>query len=206
MVDAQEFVNLEFKRGRFSPDLLEELQFEAADSVTVHEDVITIKHLYTERRVIPLDVFIKEADFDSAAAAILDYGFAIKELAAANIFPGDLFLKNFGVTRHGRVVFYDYDELCLLTECNFRNFPQALYDYQELESEPWFAVRENDIFPEEFRSFLGIPSALLSVFEEEHNDLFSANFWRQIQELHSRGEFIDVLPYKDICRLERTVG
>ncbi|MED5465330.1 MAG: bifunctional isocitrate dehydrogenase kinase/phosphatase [Myxococcota bacterium] len=201
MVDAQEFVNLEFKADRFSEALREELVGDASETVEAVGDMLTIRHLYTERRVTPLDVFIRERSLEESTAAILDYGAAIKELAVANIFPGDLFLKNFGVTRHGRVVFYDYDELCLLTECNFRRFPSARYDYQELEALPWFAVRENDIFPEEFAHFLGIPSTLMGRFMEEHGDLFEVEFWRSTQESLGRGEVIEVLPYRRGARL-----
>ena len=134
MVDAQEFEFLTFSRDRFSRELLDELQAVAANTVTVTDDAVIIKHMYTERRLYPLDLFIKEMGLVKAKAAVIDYGHAIADLAAANIFPGDLFIKNFGVTRHGRVVFYDYDELCLLTECNFRQMPAAR-DYDDTAPE-----------------------------------------------------------------------
>jgi isocitrate dehydrogenase kinase/phosphatase len=120
LVEAYEFEHLRIPRERFRPELLEELQRCAADSVRIEDDYVVIKHLYVERRVRPLNLYLTETDEPAARAAVIDYGQAIKDLAATNIFPGDLRPKNFGVTRHGRVVFYDYDELCWVTECDFR--------------------------------------------------------------------------------------
>jgi hypothetical protein len=68
-------------------------------------------------------LFLREADPAAAESAIIDYGNALRDLAASNVFPGDLLLKNFGVTSHGRVIFYDYDELCLVSDCVFRDLP-----------------------------------------------------------------------------------
>ncbi|HHY57008.1 MAG TPA: bifunctional isocitrate dehydrogenase kinase/phosphatase [Chloroflexi bacterium] len=203
MVDAQEFEGLTFSRDRFSPELLQELQDVAANTVTVTDDEVIIKHLYTERRLYPLDLYIKEMSFEKAKAAVIDYGHAIIDLAAANIFPGDLFIKNFGVTRHGRVVFYDYDELCLLTDCNFRKMPEATRDEDELSDQPWFSVAENDIFPEEFRKFLWFPAPLRKVMEEHHSQLFTVEFWRSLQERTSAGEILDVFPYDQEKRFRR---
>ncbi len=120
-------------------------------------DDVVIAHAYVERRLRPLNLFLAEADAEAGAAAARDYGQAIKDLASSNIFPGDIFTKNFGVTRHGRVVFYDYDELSFLLDCNFRDMPQPTTHEQEMAAEPWFSVRENDIFPEEFPNFLSLP-------------------------------------------------
>ncbi len=203
MVDAQEFEGLTFSRDRFSPELLQELQDVAANTVTVTDDEVIIKHLYTERRLYPLDLYIKEMSFEKAKAAVIDYGHAIIDLAAANIFPGDLFIKNFGVTRHGRVVFYDYDELCLLTDCNFRKMPEATRYEDEVSDQPWFSVAENDIFPEEFRKFLWFPAPLRKVMEEHHSQLFTVEFWRSLQERTSAGEILDVFPYDQEKRFRR---
>ncbi len=205
MVDAQEFEYLTFDRERFSQELLEELQAVAAQSVTVTEDTIVIKHLYTERRLYPLDLYIKEMGLEKAKAAVVDYGNAIIDLAAANIFPGDLFIKNFGVTRHGRVVFYDYDELCLLTDCNFRKMPESDSYEDEVADQPWFAVAENDIFPEEFRRFLWFPAPLRTVMEEHHGRLFTAEFWQELQQRTLAGELLDFFPYpqeKRFCQAD----
>lgn len=203
MVDAQEFEGLTFSRDRFSPELLAELQETAANTVTIADDEVIIKHLYTERRLYPLDLYIKEMSFEKAKAAVIDYGHAIIDLAAANIFPGDLFIKNFGVTRHGRVVFYDYDELCLLTDCNFRELPTSRDYDDEVADQPWFAVAENDIFPEEFRKFLWFPAPLRKVMEEHHNRLFTVEFWRELQQRTSAGEILDFFPYAQKKRFRR---
>jgi isocitrate dehydrogenase kinase/phosphatase len=137
-------------------------------------------------------------------AAARDYGRAIKDLAASNIFPGDILTKNFGVTRHGRVVFYDYDELCFLTDCNFRDMPQPTTPEQEMAAEPWFSVRENDIFPEEFPQFLSLPGSARTSLFERHADLFCAAYWRGIQENLRAGELPEVFPYRADRRLTNT--
>jgi isocitrate dehydrogenase kinase/phosphatase len=201
-VDAHEFEHLEFARDRFSAALLEELQATAATSVVIRPESVVLQHLYTERRLIPLNLFIREKSEAEARVALHDYGKAIKELAATNIFPGDLLLKNFGVTRHGRVVFYDYDELCLLTECNFRRLPRSQHFDDELEPEPWFSIGPSDIFPEEFERFLGVPEHLLDAFVTAHRDLFDIAFWRAMQERHRAGEIVDILPYPQRKRLQ----
>ncbi|MCH7779489.1 MAG: bifunctional isocitrate dehydrogenase kinase/phosphatase, partial [Acidobacteria bacterium] len=201
LVDAQEFEQLRFRRDRFSPELLEELLAECASTVEDDGETLTFRHLYTERRVTPLNLYLRNADRESGRRALLDYGRAIKELAAANVFPGDFLLKNFGVTRHGRVVFYDYDELCPLSDCRFRELPPARHDEDEFSAEPWFGVGANDIFPEEFRRFLGLPKALRSSFETHHGDLFRVGFWKDLQERHRAGEVVDVFPYPARRRL-----
>jgi isocitrate dehydrogenase kinase/phosphatase len=203
MVDAQEFEGLTFSRDRFAPELLAELQESAANTVTITEDEVIIQHLYTERRLYPMDLYIKEMDLERAKEAVIDYGYAIAELAAANIFPGDLFIKNFGVTRHGRVVFYDYDELCLLTDCNFRVMPASRNYEDEMADQPWFAVAENDIFPEEFRKFLWFPAPLRKVMEEHHARLFTVEYWQELQSRIGTGEVIDFFPYDQSRRFQR---
>jgi isocitrate dehydrogenase kinase/phosphatase len=201
LIDAQEFEHLEFERSRFSPDLLRELQAVAAGSVALNGERVVIRHLYTERRVTPLNLYVRQVDAAAARDAALDYGQAIKDLAATNIFPGDLLLKNFGVTRNGRVVFYDYDELCSLSDCNFRELPRARDDDEEMSAEPWFYVGDDDIFPEEFVKFLGFPATLLPAFLDAHGDLFTADFWREMQARHRAGEIVDIYPYKANRRL-----
>ncbi|MCC6190058.1 MAG: bifunctional isocitrate dehydrogenase kinase/phosphatase [Anaerolineales bacterium] len=206
LVDAQEFEHLEFDRARFTDGLLAELLAEAAESVRVEGDRVIIKHLYTERRVMPLNLYVRGAPGPAAREAVFDYGQAIKDLAAANIFPGDLLLKNFGVTRHGRVIFYDYDELCALSECRFRDLPRAASLDEEMSAEPWYYVDEADIFPEEFLQFLGFPAPLRALFLEAHGDLLTAGFWRQMQARHQAGEIVDIFPYKAARRLPRPAG
>lgn len=195
LIDAQEFEHLQIERRFFEPQLLTELLEVASDTVTVVGEFIVIKHAYLERRVTPLDVYLQEAAAAAAVAAVVGYGEAIRDLATTNVFPGDMLLKNFGVTRHGRIVFYDYDELCPLTDCNFRKIPQAYYDEDELASEPWFSVAENDVFPEEFRHFITLSPELMKVFEKHHRELLSVSYWQEAQERIRQGTAIHIFPY-----------
>lgn len=201
LVDAQDFQHLEFDVTQFRPELLQELLAEAADTVRLDGDRVVIAHVYVERRVIPLNLYVKEAAPAAARAAVVDFGKAIKDMASANVFPGDLLLKNFGVTRHGRVVFYDYDELTPLTDVVFREFPQPRDDLDELSAEPWFAVGDRDVFPEEHRKFLGLSPDLRQTFEEHHSDLFEVEPWRRLQARLRAGELIEVFAYAAEARL-----
>jgi isocitrate dehydrogenase kinase/phosphatase len=201
LVDAQEFEHLVFDRDRFSEEVLAEMLREASETVSVDGDRVFIRHLYAERRVTPLNLFIRERDEGSAREALLDYGHALRDLAATNTFPGDLLLKNFGVTRTGRVIFYDYDELCLVTDCHFRDIPRARDDLDETLGEPWFYVGENDVFPEEFLTFLGLPEGLRDGFLAAHSEILTAEFWRRMQASHRAGEIVDIFPYREARRL-----
>jgi isocitrate dehydrogenase kinase/phosphatase len=201
LVEAHEFEHLRIARERFDPALLEELHRHVPETVRLEGDDVVIAHAYVERRVRPLNLFFAETNADARAAAGRDYGQSIKDLAASNIFPGDILTKNFGVTRHGRVVFYDYDELTFLTDCNFRDLPEATSYEEEMSAEPWFSVRENDIFPEEFPRFLGLPEPARTALLEQHADLFRANFWRGVQEKLRAGEILEVFPYRAERRL-----
>ena len=202
LVDAQEFEHLKFDRWRFDEQLLNEMRQNAAHNVDITEDSVVIHHLYTERKLTPLNLYLAREPFWKQEAAVLDYGHAIKDLAAANIFPGDIFLKNFGVTRHGRVVFYDYDELTLLTDCHFRKIPPARSPEDELADEPWFHVGQNDVFPEEFGTFLELRGDLRQLFLEHHGELLQLDYWLDIQQRIRNGEFINVLPYPESKRLK----
>ncbi len=203
LVDAQEFEHVQFKRSRFRPDLLQALQEHAGQTVEVNDEWVIIHHLYTERKVTPLNLYLKNVRGYFKEEAVLDYGNAIKDLAAANIFPGDIFLKNFGVTRNRRVVFYDYDELALVTDCNFRTIPPPRSPEDELSPEPWFSVGENDVFPEEFATFLELQGELRELFLKKHGDLLTVEYWHAMQERLRQGEFIQVLPYPERVRLPR---
>ena len=204
LADAQEFDHVRLAREHFEPALLEELLAVARRSVQVQGSDVVIRHCYVERRVTPLNLFLRATPDAEARAVIVDYGNAVRDLAAANIFPGDMLLKNFGVTRHGRVVFYDYDELCLLTDCRIRRLPQAAHDDEELSAEAWFAVREGDVFPEEFRHFVVLPGALGDGFLASHSDLFQPAFWMAMQERQRAGEVVDFFPYPPARRLRGT--
>jgi isocitrate dehydrogenase kinase/phosphatase len=201
LADAQEFEHMRFPRRCFAPELLAHLLQVASNTVIADDEWVVIRHVYTERRMTPLNLYIKEAPPEAVRAAVIDFGQAIKDLAATNIFPGDVLLKNFGVTRHGRVVFYDYDELCLLTDCVFRTMPVARDYDDELSGEPWFHVGEHDIFPEEFRTFLGLPPELRDLFTEHHGDLFGVAFWHEMQARHRGGAISDLFAYGEEQRL-----
>ncbi len=204
LVDAQQFEHLEFDLARFTDALLDELTTECSRAVRVEGDKVVVAHAYVERRVDPLNLYVREAGPEAAEAAVLDYGLAIKDLAKTNIFPGDMLLKNFGVTRHGRVVFYDYDELAEITELRFRAMPEAEFDDDLMSDEPWFGVGEHDVFPEELRAFLGLPGPLREAFERRHGDLFTPTFWTGIQERLRGGEIIEIFPYGASRRLQET--
>jgi isocitrate dehydrogenase kinase/phosphatase len=204
LMDVQDFQHLEFHRSRFSQAVLDELLSEAGGTVRLEGDSVVISHVYVERRVVPLDVYVREASQTAAADAVVDFGQAIKDLASTNIFPGDLLPKNFGVTRHGRVVFYDYDELSTLTEINFRELPPARDEAEAMLAEPWFPVGDRDVFPEEHQRFLGLAPELRRVFFDHHADLFAVAAWQAIQERIRSGELIEVFPYRQEARLPGT--
>ena len=201
LIEAHEFEHLRIPRFRFESGLLEELVSNAAGTVRLEGDDVIISHSYVERRVRPLNLFFSESGSEAAIDAACDYGQSIKDLAASNIFPGDLLTKNFGVTRRGRVVFYDYDELCFLTDCNFRELPKSQTYEEEISAEPWFSVRENDIFPEEFPRFLAFPEPARERLMKQHGDLFQPEFWRQTQRRLRAGELPEVFPYAPERRL-----
>ena len=199
--DAQEFENLAFARDRFDTALLEQLQRDCSRSVTVTDDQVVLKHVYTVRRVYPLDLYLREMAPDRAFAAAVDYGNAIKDLAMANIFPGDLFPKNFGVTRLGTVVFYDYDELALLSEVNFRALPPPRDDFDDMLDQPWFSVGADDVFPEEFSTYLRSPPIVGEVFAEHHPEIATLDFWKSMKERNRSGDIPDFFPYPASLRL-----
>jgi isocitrate dehydrogenase kinase/phosphatase len=196
LVEAQRFVDLRLPTARVDKDLLEDLTSHASRNVSVIGDAVTIRTVYVERRVTPLDLFLRTADTPDAERAIVDYGAAIKNLAASNIFPGDMLLKNFGVTSRGRVVFYDYDEICKITDCKFRRFPVSDDPYDDMSDTPTYGVGPNDIFPEELPRFLGLSPDLRAVFDEHHADLFDVVFWQAVQDRIDSGEVIEILPYR----------
>jgi len=196
MADTQEFSNFVFPRHRFSDELIQELKEVASSKVTIREDTIVITHLYTERQMTPLNIHIDSASDEDLHNALDEYGNAIKQLATANIFPGDMLLKNFGITRHGRVVFYDYDEICYLTDMNFRDIPEPRTPEQEMASEPWYSIAQNDVFPEEFRRFLFGKPDIKKKFIDMHGEIFEPQFWRDAQLNIERGLVTDVFPYR----------
>ena len=203
MADTQEFNNLAFDRRRFSDELMQELRKEVPYLLEENGNVLVIKHVYIERKMVPLNLYLKDCSDDQLFSVIDEYGNAIKQLAAGNLFPGDMLLKNFGVTRHGRVVFYDYDEICPLTECNFRRLPVAQNDEQAFAQHPWYDVKPNDIFPEEFRLFFSGNKRARDVFEQLHGDLYDPDYWCNLQERIRLGYVADVFPYRKKQRFQQ---
>ncbi|WP_271411599.1 bifunctional isocitrate dehydrogenase kinase/phosphatase [Pseudomonas sp. Q1-7] len=196
MADTQEFADFRFPRSKFEPECLAELLEVAPSTIALEGDVVLVRHCWTERRMTPLNIYLESASEAQVHEALYDYGLAIKQLAAANIFPGDMLLKNFGVTRHGRVVFYDYDEISYLTEVNFRVIPPPRYPEDELSAEPWYSVAPNDVFPEEFPRFLFADIGQRRLFQKLHGDLYDAEYWKSLQDAIRAGKVIDVFPYR----------
>lgn len=200
MADTQEFENFVIDKNRISPELMALFEQEIANKIEDQGDKLLISHLYMERRMTPLTIYLEQCDKPQLKAVIEDYGQAIKELIAANIFPGDMLIKNFGVTRHHRVIFYDYDEISYMTDMNFRVIPPPRYPSDEFASEPWYSVAINDIFPEEFRYFLFSNNEHRQYFEAQHADLFSAEYWQQQQQKIKLGHIEDVYAYPQAKR------
>ena len=201
LVDAQEFENITFARDRFDADLLEDLVRDCSRTITVTDDEVVLSHVFTERRVYPLDLFLREMPLAKAREAARDYGNAIKDLAAANIFPGDLFPKNFGVTRHGTVVFYDYDEISLLSDITFRPVPPPRDFDDEMMERPWFSVGAADVFPEEFTTYLRSPPVVGEVFAEHHSEIATVDFWQSMQDQIDAGVVPPIFPYPAFLRV-----
>ncbi|MDR6713130.1 isocitrate dehydrogenase kinase/phosphatase [Pseudomonas hunanensis] len=196
LADTQEFADFRFPRGKFDPECLAELLEVAPSTVVLDGDTVLIRHCWTERRMTPLNLYLEQASEAQVLEALEDYGLAIKQLAAANIFPGDMLLKNFGVTRHGRVVFYDYDEICFLTEVNFRHIPPPRYPEDEMSGEPWYSIGAHDVFPEEFPPFLFAEMGQRKLFSRLHGELYDADYWKGLQAAIQGGKVIDVFPYR----------
>ena len=203
MADTLEYSNVAFPRQRFEDALVEELKRECASLLEEDGDALVIRHVYIERRMIPLNIYLADANERQIESAVIEYGNAIKDLVAANIFPGDMLWKNFGVTRQGKVVFYDYDEIEYLTDCNFRRVPEARTEEEELSSEVWYPVGPKDVFPETFGPFLlGNPS-VREVFLKHHADLLDPAFWQSHKERILAGHVHDVFPYEASRRFTR---
>jgi len=211
MADTMEYSEVAFPRARFEDGLIAEIerfapsQLEVSDRDGDGQSEVILKHVYIERRMIPLNIYLQEAldagPDDPRARhqiehAVIEYGNAIKDLVAANIFPGDMLWKNFGVTRHGKVVFYDYDEIEYLTDCNFRRVPPPRCEEDELSGEVWWSVGPRDVFPETFAPFLLGNPAVREAFMKHHADLLDASFWQSHKERIQQGHVYDVFPYE----------
>jgi isocitrate dehydrogenase kinase/phosphatase len=206
MVDAFEFVDLALPLARFSPGLLLQLERLTPSTIEVDGDSLVVKHCYVERRMTPLDLHLRTAAPAEVERVVREYGDTLRELAIANIFPGDLLWRNFGLTRHGRVVCYDYDELEYLTDCVFRAIPPAPDPETELAAEIWFGVGGHDVFPEEFETFLLAGPAIREAFLRHQPELLRAAFWQECQRRVAAGEVVDFYPYPDEIRFANRFG
>ncbi|MFZ6735243.1 bifunctional isocitrate dehydrogenase kinase/phosphatase [Undibacterium sp. Ji42W] len=204
MADTLEYSDVAFPRSRFSEELLAEIKQYAPSLLEVNDDEVVIKHLYIERRMTPLNIWLTEAERHGDMAAmehgLKEYGSAIKDLVAANIFPGDMLYKNFGVTRHGRVVFYDYDEIEYITDCNFRKIPLPRNEEEEMSAEPWYPIGRTDVFPEQFGTFLLGNKNVKEYFMKHHADLLTAEYWQARKKRIVDGKVDDVFPYPQEIR------
>ncbi len=196
MADTLEYTSVAFPRSRISAALVAELTHFCPSQIEIDGDSLIIKHVYIERRMIPLNIYLQDATPEQLDHAVVEYGNAIKDLVAANIFPGDMLWKNFGVTRHGKVVFYDYDEIEYITDCNFRRVPTARNEEEEMSGEVWYTVGPKDVFPETFAPFLLGNIAVREVFMKHHADLLDAAFWQGHKERIKAGYVHDVFPYE----------
>lgn len=195
LADAQRFEFLGLPLAYFDQQLLDFLLVDCSHSVSIRQGIVCFQDVYVERKMVPLNIYLEQADPEKAARSVDDFGHAIREMAMSNIFPGDLLIKNFGVTNEERVVFYDYDEIVPLADCTFKDIPKARDDDDEMSAEPWYAVNENDIFPQELVKFLLPAGPLRDRFAIDHHELYTAAFWNRLKSLHQNGEVVDIQPY-----------
>lgn len=200
MADTLEFSNVALPKSRCDEEFLNEMRTLAPSQFEENEEWAIIKHVYVEYRLKPLNLFMQRAKPADKAAAVIDYGYALKELASANIFPGDMLYKNFGMTRFGRVIFYDYDEIEYMTDCNFRKIPPAPNPEYEMSGEVWYPVNKGDVFPEEFGPFLLGEPDVRQVFLQHHKDLLTPEFWQGKKERLQQGLYDDFFPYPQSAR------
>ncbi|HEX2542352.1 MAG TPA: bifunctional isocitrate dehydrogenase kinase/phosphatase [Caldimonas sp.] len=202
MADTLEYSDVAFPRHRFDDELVAELKHFCPSLLEEDGDALVIRHVYIERRMIPLNIYLHDATPEQIAQVVVEYGNAIKDLVRANIFPGDMLWKNFGVTRLGKVVFYDYDEIENLVDCNFRRIPEPRNEEEEMSGEVWYSVGPKDVFPESFAPFLLGNPAVREVFMAHHADLLDAAFWQGHKERIMAGYVHDVFPYEAQKRFE----
>ncbi len=206
MADTWEYSQVALPRARFHPDLLRELMQMCPSELDLDPQTVVLKHVYIERRMTPLNIYLQHATDAELDSVIRGYGQAIKDLAAANIFPGDMLYKNFGVTRLGRIVFYDYDEIEYMTDCNFRRIPPAPNEEAEMSGEPWYRVEKGDAFPENWETFLLGDPRIRAALLKYHADLFTPEFWQERKERIAAGKLEDVFPYPPEKRFSNRYG
>ncbi len=202
LADTLEFSHVALPLKRFSDELLANIKERIPSSIKIEGENLIIRHLYIERRLEPLNLYVDDANDKQLEEAMIEYGNAIKELAVANVFPGDLLLKNFGVTSHCRVIFYDYDEIELMEDCNFRKIPKPQNMQQIMASEPWYSIDQKDVFPEEFLTFVSSRPDRRALFKKHHGDLLDVDYWKTVQERIRQGKYADVFPYAQEVRFK----
>jgi len=195
MADTLEYSNVAIPLDRIDPALMKELRATSESSIEVVGENLVISHIYIERRMEPLDRYLSHASPSLRRQAIRDFGQSIRDLAGANIFPGDMLKKNFGVTRTERVVFYDYDEITYITECNFRHIPRAASYEDEISDTPWYSIGQHDVFPSSFAPFFFANKTDLDMFKADHADLLDADWWNGIKNDILAGKQNDLFPY-----------
>jgi isocitrate dehydrogenase kinase/phosphatase len=200
MADTWEFSHVAFPANRFDQSLLDELEREASAQVVYEGDSIIFRHMFIEHRMTPLNMYLDDPQATMKSQMLREYGQAIKDISSSGIFPGDLLTKNFGITGHGRVIFYDYDEIIPLDQCNFRKIPLPRFPEDELASTPWYSVGPMDIFPEEFITFLVTRPEYRKTLRKYHPDLFQAEYWISLQKAVENGFFPDIFPYSQEIR------
>ncbi|UZD23696.1 bifunctional isocitrate dehydrogenase kinase/phosphatase [Algoriphagus halophytocola] len=200
MADTHEFEYFSIPLDRVSEELMIELRKTTNSLLKIDGDQLVIKHLYTERKMEPLNMFLEHCDTEDGIRAVKGYGRAILQLAQANIFPGDMMTKNFGLTRQRRVIFYDYDEIEFLTDMNFRAKPKAETYEQIYASEPWYDIAKNDVFPEDFRRWMIGRKDIKEEFISYHEKLFDPKHWQEIQQKIRNGELLHAFPYPEEIR------
>ena len=204
LADTWEFSNVAFPLKDIDDALLKELEKKASSNIEIENDLLIIKHMYIENKMTPLNMYLETANKKQQNHIINDYGKAIDELINSNIFPGDMLTKNFGVTRQNRVVFYDYDEITLMSTPIFKKIPEAKTYEQEMASEPWYYVGQNDVFPEEFKYFMLPNPYMKEVFNKKYKKLLDADYWVSIQEKIKQNGVMDYYPYgseKRMCEI-----
>ena len=204
LADTWEFSNVAFPLKDIDDTLLQELKKKAASNIEIEDDLLIVKHMYIENKMTPLNIYLETANKKQQNHIINDYGKAIDELIHSNIFPGDMLTKNFGVTRQNRVVFYDYDEITLMSTPIFKKIPKAKTYEQEMASEPWYYVGQNDVFPEEFKYFILPDPYMKEVFNKKYKKLLDADYWVSVQEKIKQNGVMDYYPYgldKRMCEI-----
>ena len=209
MLDAWLYRNLHFPREFFDEQVLRELVANAPSSVRLDGNTVVLKHVYAQRRVQPLSTFFDQVrDRASRERAIDALGAFIKDLAGMGFFMSDCYGLpcNTGLTHASNVALFDFDDLGPILRQHFRETPPLPNEQDELlwntETDgAWFSVGENDVLVDEWERYLGVPPDLQNYFREKHGDLFTVDYWDQLQRRILAGKLHFVIPYPPERRL-----